>query len=404
MRKLSLRWRITLSMGALVLLVSLLLTGLSIWNVSRQFVMPLSEITVPQVDMTSSADLQDLELLPKDGKMPDGVIYQEKVSLDPYKAQMQFSLSSLFCVAAMTLASMGIAYSLSGKALRPLSELSREMDAIDSRDLSRRVSVPETEDEIAHVSSAFNHLLERLELEMEREKRFSSDAAHELKTPLATIITNAQVLKMDDEPSIEDYAHNLEITLESAKRLSEVVNALLALHRHETNLTVETIDLADLFGQIRSELEPVYGSKKQTIRMDLHQAKLKGDRLLLYRAFFNLVENACKYTPDNGEIVIASHAQNDSTIVSITDNGIGMDDEAIAHVFEPFYRADASRSRSAGGAGLGMAIAKESFDLHHAATTVISFPGAGTSVRVSFTDSSEKKSSAGRHACERGAG
>lgn len=394
MRKLSLRWRITLSMGALVFLVSLLLTGLSIWNVSRQFVMPLSEIAAPHVDMHNSTDQDDLVLLPEEGEMPDGVIYQEQVSLDPYKAQMQFSLTSLLCVAAVTLASMGIAYALSGRALLPLSELSGEMDAIDSRDLSRRVSVPETDDEIAHVSSAFNRLLERLELEMEREKRFSSDAAHELKTPLATIITSAQVLKMDDEASVEDYAQNLEITLESAKRLSDVVNELLALHRREASLQMESIDLEELFRQIVTELEPVYGSKKQNVRMDLHQMKLKGDRLLLYRAFFNLVENACKYTPENGEIEIASHTENSSTIVCITDNGIGMDDEAIAHVFEPFYRADASRSRSAGGAGLGMAIAKESFDLHHASTTVISLPGAGTSVRVSFADSPEKNSSA----------
>lgn len=384
MRKLSLRWRIALSMGVLVLAASLLLTAFSIWNVSRQFVIPLAEFYAEEVNLTGEQAEGGIPFDSSMGVSSQEVKYEPAVNLDPVQARNTFFLSSLLCVAVVTAVSMLTAYFLARRAMRPISDLSTEMEQIGGNDLSSRVSVPEVGDEIAQLSRPFNGLLERLEQVMEREKRFSADAAHELKTPLSTIITNAQVLKLEDNPTAEEYAENLEVTLQSAKRLSNVVNGLLTLHRADRELDTAEIDLESLFRDIWTELGPVYAEKEHQFRYDFVVKILVGDKHLLYRALFNLVENACKYTPRGGSITISSHEEAGHMVLTIADNGIGIADEDIRHIFEPFYRADKSRSRDIAGAGLGLSITKEILSLHHAELYAHSVPKHGTEFRIVF--------------------
>ncbi|MDO4453771.1 MAG: HAMP domain-containing sensor histidine kinase [Eubacteriales bacterium] len=382
--KLSLHWRITLSMGALVLIASLLLTALSIWNVSRQFVFPLTEIYDNEVSRNPTHSDKELVLVTSINETSQDVIFKEEVDIDPLQARKIFSWFSLLCTVVVTAVSMITAYFLARRAMKPISRLSQEMEQISGNDLCSRVSVPETDDEIAQLSQAFNGLLERLEQEMEREKRFSADAAHELKTPLTTMITNAQVLKLEDCPTMEEYKENLEITLQSAKRLSKAVNDLLALHGAGRELDMTVINLEKMFRDIWIELEPVYREKKQTFQYDFSVKELVGDKQLLYRALFNLVENACKYTPQCGSIKILSFIEDGHTVLKISDNGIGISDDDIQHIFEPFYRVDKSRSRNIAGSGLGMSITKEIFSLHHAEVSVNSVPKHGTEIRIIF--------------------
>ncbi len=387
MSKISLRWRITILMGILVLIVSVLLTALSIHNVTNNFVIPLTYSSAYINEYSVSDEDKDTGSFPLTGDvsdLPEGINYAPEVIMDVEDARQSFSVSSYLYMALVTAGSMIAAYYLAGRAMRPISELNNEIEMINGNTLSKRVSIPKTKDEIANLSSSFNKLLERLEQEFEREKRFSANAAHEMKTPLATIMTSAQVLKLNDQTTLEEYRENLDITLQSARRLSSVVDGLLMLGRAGREVSFEYVNISQILHGIQEEIGLLYREKHITVRYDLNTDILRGNPLLLYRAFFNLIENAYKYTEKDGTITITSYCEENESIIRITDTGIGIQADDIAHIFEPFYRADKSRSRKIAGAGLGLAITKEIFDIHKAAIAITSGKNHGTVVEVRF--------------------
>lgn len=387
MNRVSLRWRITILMGVLVLSASILLTALSIYNVTNNFVIPLthSSAYVNENDVYGEQQKSDTFSFDENlSDLPEGVMYVPEINRDIENAQQSFSMSSALYMLLITAGSMVAAYYLAGRAMRPISKLNNEIEIIDSNGLSKRVNVPQTKDEIENLSLSFNKLLGRLEQEFERERQFSANVAHELKTPLATIITSAQVLKLSDQITLEEYRENLDITLQSARRLSDVVEGLLMLYRSERENSFDTVNISQMFYEIQKEIEPLYFDKHIILKYDLNIDTLVGNRLLLYRAFFNLIENAYKYTEKNGTITITSYCEEAESIICISDTGIGISANDIEHIFEPFYRADKSRSRKISGAGLGLAITKEIFDRHKACININSEKNSGTIVEVRF--------------------
>lgn len=387
MSKISLRWRITILMGILVLIISVLLTALSIYNVKNNFVIPLTYPPAYINEHSVSDEEKDTGSFPLIGNisdLPEGVVYASEVNMDVESARQSFSVSSYLYMGLVIAGSMIAAYYLAGRAMRPISDLNNEIEMINGNTLSKRVSIPQTKDEIESLSSSFNKLLERLEEEFAKEKQFSANAAHELKTPLATIMTSAQVLKLNDQTTLEEYRENLDVTIQSTRRLSSVIDGLLMLGRADREDSFEPVNISQILHGIQEEIGPLYLEKHITLRYDLNTNILRGNPLLLYRAFFNLIENAYKYTEKDGSITITSYCEGQESIICITDTGIGIQEEDIAHIFEPFYRADKSRSRKIAGAGLGLAITKEIIDMHKAAISITSRKGLGTVVEVRF--------------------
>lgn len=383
MNKLSLRIRITFLMGMLVLLSSALLTLLSIHNMTNNFVRPLTKPSVFADESVSNGE-GGISISGSPANLPEGVQYVPEIKLKVETARQSFSAFSYFYLAIVVFGSMSAAYYLAGRAMRPISKLNDQIETMDGKSLSKRLDIPQTKDEIENLTRSFNKLFERLERDFERERRFSSNAAHELKTPLTTIQTSAQVLKLSDTPEIEEYRENLDITLQSVKRLSHVLDGLLLLGKSDVEVTFEAVNLCETLYGIERELEPCYREKNITLTYDLQADTLTGDPLLLYRAFSNLIENAYKYTEKGGTIAITSCNEVMETIVRISDTGIGIPEEDIPHIFEPFYRADKSRSRKIAGAGLGLSIAKEILDLHKARISVTSHKEGGTVVEIRF--------------------
>lgn len=387
MNKISLRWRITITMGILVLLASILLTVFSIQNATNNFIMPLM---YPSVNMELEKENQNIAMqhdVANNLNLPDGTFYTQEIDMTIENAKQSFSTSSYLCMAIVTIGSMIIAYYLAGHAMQPISKMNREISLIENNTLSKRVSVVQTKDEIENLALSFNGLLERLEQGFEREKQFSANVAHELKTPLATIITSAQVLKLNDQTTIEEYRENMDITLQSAKRLTEVVEGLLMLCRKDRELSIDVVDSREIFYEIQKELSALYSDKKLDIKYDLNIDTLEVNYLLIYRAFFNLIENAHKYAEQNGKIAISSHVEGNNSVFCISNTGMSISKEDIKHIFEPFYRADKSRARKIAGAGLGLAIAKEIFNIHNATITIDSEKSNGTIVEVRFKKS-----------------
>lgn len=196
-------------------------------------------------------------------------------------------------------------------------------------------------------------------------------------------MTSAQVLAMNKNNSTEDYREHVDITLQSVRRLSRVVDGLLLLGGATLEVAFEEVDVTQMLYEIEKELVPLYGEKNISLTYDLQPITFNGNLVLLYHAFFNLIENAWKYTGENGSITITSCDNNKGSIICITNTGsIPADD--IQNIFEPFYRADKSRSRKIAGAGLGLSIAKEIFELHKMAISIHSEHGSKIIVEVCF--------------------
>lgn len=159
------------------------------------------------------------------------------------------------------------------------------------------------------------------------------------------------------------------------------------LCRKDRELSIDVVDSREIFYEIQKELSTLYSDKKLDIKYDLNIDTLEVNYLLIYRAFFNLIENAHKYAEQNGEIIISSHAEGNHSVFYISNTGMGISKEDMNHIFEPFYRADKSRARKIAGAGLGLAIAKEIFDIYDATITIDSEKNNGTRVEVRFKKS-----------------
>jgi two-component system heavy metal sensor histidine kinase CusS len=276
-----------------------------------------------------------------------------------------------------------IAISVTRRALRPLAQMTSSVERVGPTHFSERVPPAQWPSELRPLAIAFDDMLDRLEDSFTRLSQFSADLAHELRTPLANILGEAQV-GLTRQRSAEEYRETIESVAAECERLSGIVDNLLFLARAEA--ADRQIERA--WFDARAAVETV-AAYYQTIAEDRHvnlsctgQGQVFADPLLFRRALSNVVENALRFTPNEGTINI-SIAQNEShTEISIRDNGPGIAPEHLPRVFDRFYRADPSRSPS--GAGLGLALVKSIVDLHGGSAKIDNQIDGGTKVVLTF--------------------
>ena len=297
------------------------------------------------------------------------VIYLD--SQDKFKTQ-----SVIFAIIVVVFGTV-ISYFVAGHTLRPLHILADKIEKIDESNLRVQIVPAQSNDEVARLTNSFNSMLEKLEQAFENKKLFASNAAHELKTPLANILTNIEVLQMDEKPDINDYDEVIGITKENVERLNVLVQDLLHFNSDIDDGLCENIRTGSLFDKILSDLSDYINEKNLVVSRN-GSANIYGDNTLLERAFFNLIQNAVKYNKDGGEIKIVV----EDDIIVIEDSGIGIPEEHMPQIFEPFYCVDKSRSRKLGGSGLGLSIAKQIFEKHGMTITVVSELNKGTKIYI----------------------
>lgn len=314
--------------------------------------------------------------------VPEG----EVVILDegsPYAvATRQFSIQSIVVMLAAVLCSVALTYWLTGRLLRPLTGLTGSIRNIDQSKLHQRVELPQAAGEVRELTESFNGMLNRLEESFEMQKNFAANAAHELKTPLAVLKTSLQVLEIDAEPSPEDYREFTAAARAGIDRLAGTVNALMTLAQGNGSSSTEEVAIRPLLELILSELKPRAEEGEVLLILSGDCTPVRGDATLLYRALFNVVENAVKYTRSGGRVEISLSRNEDRAQVRVADHGIGMSEEAAAHAFEPFYRADLSRSQQIPGSGLGLSVVKTIVEQQHGSVTLESTEGLGTTVTL----------------------
>ncbi|MFJ7736955.1 sensor histidine kinase [Lysinibacillus sp. NPDC097287] len=378
MNKLTLRFRLTLLTGCILVAITILLTLISIHNVDNKFVQP--NITGKMLNRESVEQIQpfNTEIIDKDS------IKGLAVSVEVKEAQKQFNVQSIMWMIAIIVVGIGATYILVGKALKPVSDLSKSVKSIGEHSLSQRIENINTEDEIGDLAISFNKMLDRLEKSFMYRKSFAANAAHELKTPLTIIKSGIQVLKLDPSPTIEDYKENVDITELSTQRLIQVVDDLLALASEEAEELFHDIELKDVFEAIIDELKPLCMEKNTNIHVDICNEKIRGNPTLLYRVFFNLIENAVKFNDTHGTVTVGTSVHDDVLTITISDTGMGIPKKALSMIFEPFYRVDKSRTRQLGGSGLGLSIVKTIVEKHKGTISVNSILHVGTTFEVNL--------------------
>jgi heavy metal sensor kinase len=270
-------------------------------------------------------------------------------------------------------------YRVAGKALNPLEEMARKTEQITAQRLNERIPVDNPDDEFGHMSRVLNGLLSRLGESFEKLQHFTSDVSHELRTPLAAIRSVGEVA-LQDEHSPEKYRDIIGSMLEEVARLTAMIDTLLTL-AHADSGAVElhrtTFKLNDLVQESVAVVGVLAEDKKQTILVGGNsQFSVSADRSFLRMAVINLLDNAVKYSPAGCAIRVSvrnsERAPDRATLVGVVieDEGPGIPEDKAERVFDRFYRVDVGRTRDAGGAGLGLAIAKWAVEAHGGAISL----------------------------------
>jgi two-component system heavy metal sensor histidine kinase CusS len=275
---------------------------------------------------------------------------------------------------------------LSGRALKPVHDLTAAAVTISIENLSERLPVPPTGDELARLTEVWNGMLQRLESAVKTLSQFVADASHELRTPLAVIRTTAE-LSLRRARSPEAYRESLQEVASEAERMTHLVEDLLLLARNDTRtveMPLEPVDAREVVREVCAKMRGLAELRQIRIGEPGGEgaAMISGNRPALHRLFLVLLDNALKYSPSGGDVNITVERADSRVAVAIEDFGTGISEADLPHIFKRFYRAD--RARSGGGHGLGLSLAESIARTHGATIEVRRTERASTVFRVVF--------------------
>ena len=329
---------------------------------------------------------------PQDGDSPITFNVDPKALFPQFEQEIQetkedFLLRSVIATTIIILLSSVCTYFLTKKTLTPLQKLTSEVSQIQAQNLSTQLAVPNSKDEIAQLTSSFNEMLARLDNAFSTQKQFSANAAHELRTPLAVLQTNLEVFEKKQEPEMVEYRQLFTMIKEQTARLSQLVGTLLDMTNLKSVPRTDQVTLEELVDEVFCDLDPV--AEKAGISIHFNNSAnqyshtdVTGSYVLLYRAVYNLVENAIKYNRPHGSVSVSVKQENGQAMVLVTDTGIGISPENQKKIFDPFFRVDKSRSRAMGGAGLGLALVDSIAKEHGGTVNVLESSEAGSTIAL----------------------
>ena len=285
----------------------------------------------------------------------------------------------IFPVLILAIATLG--YLLIRKALSPISQMIKVANKINKgQDLSRRINLSEANsDEIHQLSSIFDDMFGRLQASFENEKQFIFDASHELKTPIAVIISHCEYLLLKDNVSAE-VRDEVLVVLKQAKKMSRMTAQLLLLSRSEYELSLETINISELVQVIVDEQQIMANDKAIKLAAEIEpDIKIKADETMMMRLFINLIANAIKYGKEAGNVKISIKSNGAMLYGEVCDDGIGISEDDLPKVWNRFYQVDKARTaKEDAGMGLGLSMVKWIIDKHRGNIKVESKLGRGT--------------------------
>lgn len=318
-----------------------------------------------------------------------GILLMEQIPFGENPLEIQFiertNQLMLYSALGATAVALLLGIFLSSTLTRPLRELTLATHAVSSGDLTQQVPI-RSRDELGELAMAFNKMSAELARSINARRQMTADIAHELRTPLSLILGHAEAVH---DGVLPPSRKNFEIIREEAGRLEQLVDDLRLLSladAGELSITLQPIVIAKLLNDVYELYR--YRAKQKIVSIHLDIASeipmVALDSGRMTQVLANVMDNALRYTPRGGAVVLAAKPAQDAVEISVQDNGPGVAQEEADHIFDRFYRADASRQREDGGSGLGLAIAKSIVQAHHGQMWAESAPGQGLTVFIKF--------------------
>lgn len=275
-------------------------------------------------------------------------------------------------------------YFLTQKFLKPIKEITKTAKEITSKSLNKRIVTNGVKDEITDLADTFNLMIERLEMDFEKQRRFVSDASHELRTPLSVIYGHVNMLNRWGKNEPEQLDKSLKTLKNETENMSKLIENLLYLAKGDNNVFTikkEEFKISALVKEIIDDTLLNHSDIEISYNCD-QELKIYADYNGLKQVFRILVDNSIKFSKDFVKIIISTEEIDKGRFINVIDNGIGIPEESIPHIFDRFYRVDESRTKSTGGTGLGLSIAKQIVDYHDGKILIESKLEQGTKISI----------------------
>ncbi len=382
-RKMSLRSRITLS-SILVMGFSsvLLLVLMNSYIGSRLPLLTKNFIgSVESIQSDTSIKGNDASGTPDYSIGQKTTLTLSEVQAIVRKASNELLYSS-FLLLIMTITVGGIsAYVISGRTLSPLRKLNENVHRAGTANESPKLAVEGPRDEVRELTVSFNAMLAKLNNAVLSQKRFNASVAHELKTPLAIIKANIDVLNDQDEKTIDDYQNTLKIVELTVRKMNALVDTLLDTIQQESANLDDSVHVDEVLNDVADDLSLLAAKKKITLNCETKPVTpIMGNNVLLYRAFYNIIENAIKYNKEGGEVQINCVEKKAMIIIQVKDTGKGIAQKDQEKIFEPFYRVKEKNNEE--GFGLGLSLAKSVIDISGGTISVNSTLNVGSEFEI----------------------
>jgi heavy metal sensor kinase len=305
---------------------------------------------------------------------------------DFYEALDDFALLLFISIPLLLLCATAGGYWISMRALAPVDQITRTARTISAQNLSSRLVVPNTGDELQRLSETLNGMLERLEAAFKKITQFTADASHELRTPVAVMRTRAE-LSLRKARSADEYRDVIAEVLTELEKTSGLIEQLMFLARADSGaetLHFAATNVAEVLREACHQGSALAEAKQIGFQEHISGDSMwiQGDAGSLRRLFLILIDNAVKYTPANGQVEVSLQRNDGYAVAQVRDTGIGIAEADLPSVFERFYRADKARTRESGGVGLGLSIGRWITEVHAGTIEVHSSPGRGSSFQI----------------------
>ncbi len=305
---------------------------------------------------------------------------------DFYEALDHFALLLFISIPTLLLFAAAGGYWISTRALAPVDQITQTARTISAQNLSSRLEVPHTGDELQRLSETLNGMLGRLESAFKKITQFTADASHELRTPVAVMRTRAE-LSLRKARSAEEYREVIAEVLQELEKTSTLIEQLMFLARADSGaetLRFAATNVAEVLREACHQGSALAEAKQIVFQEEISAESMwiQGDASSLRRLFLILIDNAVKYTPANGQVEVSLRRNDGFAVAEVSDTGIGIAESDLPNVFERFYRADKARSRESGGVGLGLSIGRWITEVHSGTIEVHSAPGRGSIFQI----------------------
>ena len=312
---------------------------------------------------------------------PQLIAPNEELTIVVDGAQGRFRTTNWYITAAVTLLSGILAYFVSGRALKPLRSFASQVEMVQMTNLADMKIDEDVLPEFKQLSRSFNQMLERLNTAFAAQRKFTGNAAHELRTPLALMQAQLELFSAEHPAMLPETAEFLALLREQTERLTQMTRTLLEMSNLQQVARNERIQLAPMIEEIFTDLAPLSDKRGVTLTAE-GNGIMTGSDALIYRLIFNLTENAVKYNRQGGSVRVSVTQEPEKLLLRVSDTGCGIPEEYQSSIFQPFFRVDKSRSREYGGAGLGLSLVWEIADLHGGSVWVEESSDKGTTIAV----------------------